>query len=64
MANAIRYDKPITVKFPEDVVNAMQKRIEKKQTKFPRYSEADLIRTSVVKHLKEKGILDKGKNYL
>jgi len=40
------------------------KRIEKKQKYYPRYSEADLIRTSVVKHLKEKGFLDDKKDYL
>ncbi len=59
-----KYTKPITVKFPEIVWKAMQKRIEKKQKYFPRYGEADLIRTAVVKHLKEKSILDKNKDYL
>ena len=59
-----RYVKAITVKFPEDIVKAMQKRVEMKQKKFPRYGEADVIRTAVVKHLKEKGLLEKGKDYL
>jgi len=59
-----KYTKALTVKFPEEVWKAMAKRIEKKQKYYPRYSEADIIRTAVVKHLKEKGLLEKGKNYL
>lgn len=64
MVKPTRYAKAITVKFPEDIVKAMAKRIEYKKKKFPRYAEADVIRTAVVKHLKEKGLLDKGKDYL
>ena len=29
-----------------------------------KYTEADVIRTAIVKHLKEKGLLDKNKTYL
>jgi len=64
MVKEAKYTRAITTKYPEEVVNAMQKRIAKKQTKYPRYAEADLIRTAVVKHLKEKGLLEKGKDYL
>jgi len=59
-----KYIRAMTVKFPKEVWEAMQKRIKAKQRFFPRYSEADLVRTSVVKHLKEKGFLDKAKHYL
>ena len=64
MAKEAKYAHALTVKFPQEVWKAMEKRVENKQTKFPRYSEADLVRTAVVKHLKEKNLLNKGKNYL
>lgn len=64
MTKESRYAFALTVKFPQEVWKAMQKRVEDKQTKFPRYSEADLVRTSVVKHLKEKKLLDEAKRYL
>jgi len=64
MGKIIRYTKAITVKFPDDVWKAMDKRIAKKQKFYPRYSEADLIRTAVVKHLKTKKLLDENKHYL
>jgi len=60
----VKYKKAITVKFPDEVWKAMDKRIKAKQKYYPRYSEPDLIRTSVVKHLKEKGFLDEKKDYL
>lgn len=60
----VKYTKPITVKFPETIWKAMQKRIEKKKKYYPRYGEADLIRTAVVKHLKEKALLKKDEHYL
>jgi len=60
----IKYSKVITVKFPDEVWKAMEKRVKGKQKYYPRYSDADLIRTSVVKHLKEKGFLDEKKDYL
>jgi hypothetical protein len=64
MAKENKYVRAMTVKFPDVVWQAMQKRIKAKQKFYPRYIEADLIRTSVVKHLKEKGLLDKNKDYL
>ena len=64
MTKPSKYAKAITVKFPAAVVDAMKKRVEGKQKLFPRYAEADIIRTAVVKHLKEKGLLEKGKDYL
>lgn len=59
-----KYDKIMTLKFPREVYEAMQKRAEWKRKKFGKYVEADVVRTAVVKHLKEKGLLDKGKDYL
>ena len=64
MVKTARYIKAMTIKFPQEVVAAIQKRVEKKQKYYPRYAEADLVRTAVVKHLKDKGFLDKGKDYL
>ena len=64
MVKTAKYSKAITVKFPKEVWDAMEKRIEKKQKFYPRYSDADLIRTSVVKHLKEKGLLKRDRDYL
>jgi len=64
MVKPAKYSKAITIKFPDEVWKAMGKRTEKKQKYYPRYSEADLIRTSVVKHLKEKGLLERNKDYL
>jgi len=64
MVKENKYSKALTVKFPEAVWKAMGKRVDEKQKHYPRYSEADIVRTSVVKHLKEKGLLDKNKNYL
>ena len=61
---AIYAKKAITVKFPLEVWTAMEKRVDQKKKKFPRYAEVDVIRTSVVKHLKEKGFLDRNKDYL
>ena len=40
------------------------KRVEKKQLKYPRYSDAEVMRKALVKHFKDKGYLDKDKNYL
>lgn len=58
------YNKAITVRVPEAVYDAVMKRVKNKQTKYPRYSDAEVIRKALVKHLKEKGLLDKSKNYL
>lgn len=64
MPRDIKYDKAVTVKLPSVLFEAIQKRVDKKQLKYGKYSEADVIRTAIVKHLKEKGLLDKNKTYL
>ncbi len=64
MRKETRFTKLIAARIPEEVWKAIEKRIEHKQKKFPRYTEGDIIRTSLVNHLKNKGYLDKGKDYL
>ena len=59
-----RYTKTITVRVPEPVYDAVMKRVANKQKKYPMYSDAEVMRKALVKHLKEKGYLDKGKDYL
>jgi len=58
------YRHTITVRVPDAVYEAVMKRVKNKQNKYPRYSDAEVIRKALVKHLKEKGLLDKDKNYL
>ena len=38
--------------------------VAKKQLKYPRYSDAEVMRKALVGHLKDKGYLDKDKSYL
>lgn len=59
-----KYKHTITVRVPEPVYDALMKRVKNKQMKYPSYSDAEVIRKALVKHLKEKGLLDKDKNYL
>ncbi len=62
---AIRlYKHTITVRVPESVYDALMKRVKNKRREYPRYSDAEVIRKALVKHLKEKGLLDKNKDYL
>lgn len=58
------YTHALTVRVPEAVYDAVMKRVKNKQKKYPRYSDAEVIRKAIVKHLKEKGLLDKDKDYL
>lgn len=58
------YKHVITVRVPEAVYDALMKRVKNKKLKYPRYSDAEVIRKALVKHLKEKGLLDKDKYYL
>ncbi len=58
------YTHNLTVRVPEAVYEAVMKRVKNKKQKYPRYSDAEVIRKALVKHLKEKGLLDKDKNYL
>lgn len=64
MGKEIKYTKTVTTRFPVEVFNAIEKLIKDKQEEFPRYTEADAIRSAIVNHLKNKGYLNKGKNYL
>lgn len=58
------YKHTLTVRVPDAVYDAVMKRVTNKQLKYPRYSDAEVMRKALVKHLKEKGYLDKDKNYL
>lgn len=64
MPKSVKYTKTITTRFPAEVYNAVEKLIKDKQKDFPRYTEADAIRSAIVNHLKNKGYLQKDKNYL
>ena len=59
-----RYTKTVTVRVPEAVYDAVMKRVSNKQKKYPRYSDAEVMRKALVKHLKQKGYLDSKKDYL
>ncbi len=59
-----KYTRAILVRLPEDVYLAMEKRVKHKRTKYGRYSDADFARTAIVNHLKNKGYLDRKKDYL
>lgn len=58
------YKHMIAVRLPDEVYEAVMKRVARKQQKYPRYSDAEVMRKALVKHLKEKGYLDKDKSYL
>jgi len=59
-----KYKHTITVRVPDAVYNALMKRVKNKQTKYPSYSDAEVVRKALVRHLKEKGLLEKNKSYL
>lgn len=59
-----KYPKLVSTRIPDVVWNALMKLAKGKQKDFPRYSEADAIRSAIVNHLKNKGLLEKGKDYL
>jgi len=58
------YKHIITVRVPDAVYEALMKRVARKQAKYPSYTDAEAIRKALVKHLKDKGLLDKDKSYL
>ena len=60
----LKYSKLVATRVPAEVYEAIQKLIREKQQEYPRYTEGDAIRSAIVKHLKEKGFLDKKKDYL
>lgn len=59
-----KYIHPVLSRFPDEVYKAMNKRVGHKKAIYGKYCNADLIRTAVVNHLKNKGYLQKGKDYL
>ena len=59
-----RYPRTIAVRVTEEVYQAVMKRVQNKRLKYPLYSDAEVIRKALVKHLKDKGLLEKDKNYL
>ena len=64
MKRTAKFTKAVTTRLPDEVFKAIEKIVKDKQDDFPRYTEGDLVRSAVVNHLKAKGYLNKGKNYL
>ena len=60
----LKYPKLIATRVPLDVRKAIDELVKEKQKDYPRYTEGDAVRSALVNHLKSKGYLDKGKNYL
>jgi Arc/MetJ-type ribon-helix-helix transcriptional regulator len=58
------YKHMIGVRLPDEVYEAVMKRVANKRQKYPSYSDAEVMRKALVRHLKEKGYLDKDKSYL
>jgi len=53
------YDIQLNTRVPKEVFDAVEKLAHKKAVK-----SSDLVRKAIVEYLKEKGALDKKKNYL
>lgn len=64
MKKQAKFTKAVTTRFPDEVYKAIEKLVKSKQEDFPRYTEGDLVRSAMVNHLKAKGYLKKGKDYL
>ena len=60
----MKYPKLVATRVPLEVWQAIQKLVKDKQDDYPRYTEGDAVRSALVNHLKAKGLLNKGKNYL
>ena len=58
------YGRPIGVRLPKAVQLALEKKVEKKRKKFPRYMPQDAIRAFIVEGLKDGKYLDKDTDYL
>ncbi len=56
--------KTVTIRLPEAIWNALQKKTKDKQKDYARYSESDAVRSAIINDLKAKGYLDKSKDYL
>ncbi|MEK6888816.1 MAG: hypothetical protein AABW80_01780 [Nanoarchaeota archaeon] len=59
-----KYPEIVATRVPKEVLEALKNLAKDRKKDFPRYSEADAVRSAIVNHLKSKGFLDKGKNYL
>jgi len=59
-----KFPKLLATRVPKEVWEALRKLTKDRQKDFARYSEADAVRSAIINHLKAKGFLDKGKNYL
>ena len=59
-----RFEKHIATRIPKDVYEALQKLAKERRKDFPRYTESDAMRSAIINHLKAKGFLEKGKDYL
>lgn len=64
MERKAKFTKAVTTRFPEDIYKLIEKLVKERKKEFPRYTEGDMIRSAVINHLKLKGYLKKGKNYL
>jgi hypothetical protein len=58
------YGKPVGVRLPKAVEVALEKKVESKRKKFPRYMPQDAVRAFIVEGLKGEGYLDKDVDYL
>lgn len=56
--------KTVTIRIPEVIWEALQKKAKDKRKEYARYSESDAVRSAIINDLKSKGYLDKGKDYL
>lgn len=64
MTEDIKYTQTITTRVTLEIEKAMAVYIARKKKEFPRYNEADLIRSAIVDFLKKKGELEHNKDYL
>ena len=58
------YGKPYGVRLPKEVEIALEKRVNNKRKKFPRYTIQDAIRTYIVDGLKKNKYLEEEIDYL
>ena len=62
--NPLKSDLPTLQEKLRTVNEELEKKTKDKQKEFPRYREADALRSALVNDLKAKGYLDKNKHYL
>ncbi len=59
-----KYGKPVGVRLPPKVKEALDEKVKDKKKEFPRYARQDAIRALLVEGLKNDGYLDEDKHYL